>query len=97
MSILAIIVTVLVLGAVGFVLARRRSAQLAAASTEKLHSRTIYHGVYAAMSATIPALLLMALWLAVSPPVGTGRGTGPPAPPGPTPPAPPPRGRPCRP
>lgn len=71
MSISAIIVTVLVLGAVGFVLARRRSEQLAAASADKLHSRSIYHGVYAAMAATIPALLLMALWLAVAPAVVT--------------------------
>ncbi|WP_416356445.1 phosphate ABC transporter permease subunit PstC [Aureimonas phyllosphaerae] len=71
MSILAIVLTVLALGAVGFVLARRRSAMLAAASTDKLHSRSIYHGVYAAMATTIPALLLMAIWLAVSPVVVT--------------------------
>lgn len=71
MSILAIVLTVLVLGAVGFVLARRRSAMLAAASTDKLHSRSVYHGVYAAMATTIPALFLMAIWLAVSPVVVT--------------------------
>nr|WP_210283945.1 phosphate ABC transporter permease subunit PstC [Aureimonas phyllosphaerae] len=63
--------TVLALGAVGFVAARRRSAAVAAASTDKLHSRSIYHGVYAAMATTIPALLLMAIWLAVSPVVVT--------------------------
>ncbi|MBB3933956.1 phosphate ABC transporter permease subunit PstC [Aureimonas phyllosphaerae] len=71
MSILAIVLTVLALGAVGFVAARRRSAAVAAASTDKLHSRSIYHGVYAAMATTIPALLLMAIWLAVSPVVVT--------------------------
>lgn len=71
MSIFAIVLTVLVIGAVGFVLARRRSAQLAAASTDKLHSRSIYHGVYAAMAATIPALLVLAVWLSVSPVVVT--------------------------
>ncbi|RIY00936.1 phosphate ABC transporter permease subunit PstC [Aureimonas flava] len=77
MSILAIVLIVLTLGAAGFALARRRSAQLAAGSTDKLHSRSIYHGVYAAMATTIPALLLMALWLAVSPVVVSSLVTAP--------------------
>ncbi|WP_182085376.1 phosphate ABC transporter permease subunit PstC [Aureimonas sp. ME7] len=72
MSILAIVLIVLAIGAIGFVVAGRRSAALAAASADKLHSRSVYHGFYVALAATLPALLLLAAWLIVSPFVVSG-------------------------
>ena len=67
MGVLTIISIVLVIAAVAFILARGRSVALVQGATEKLHSRPGYYGSYALIWASIPALLLLALWNVVSP------------------------------
>ncbi|MFD2236182.1 phosphate ABC transporter permease subunit PstC [Aureimonas populi] len=52
--------------------ARRSRAVAAAGGGARLHSRPVYHGAYAACLAAVPALLLLALWLAISPAVVSG-------------------------
>ena len=45
-----------------------RASRLRTAGTHRLHSLPVYHGVYAALWAAVPALLLLAIWA----PVQTG-------------------------
>ena len=45
-----------------------RAGRLRTAGTHRLHSLPVYHGVYAALWAAVPALLLLAIWA----PVQTG-------------------------
>ena len=67
MSVFALILIVLAIGLVGFVLGRRKGAALPDAPGAKIHSRPVYHGSYVFSWAVVPAFLLMAAWLAISP------------------------------
>ena len=67
MSVVTIISAVLVIAVVAFIVARGRSVALVDGATERLHSRPGYYGSYALIWASIPAILLLALWNVVSP------------------------------
>ena len=67
MSTFTIILVVLAIGLVGAFLAHRRSQALQAPVGVTPHSRPIYHASFVASWATIPALLLLAAWLIISP------------------------------
>ena len=57
-----IITIVLLIGAVGFILGRRRARTQQADSAEKPHSRAHYHGWWVLILAVVPAMLFMAAW-----------------------------------
>ncbi|MEF2072251.1 phosphate ABC transporter permease subunit PstC [Consotaella aegiceratis] len=67
MSTFTIILIVLLIAAVGFVLALRRGHELASRSERRLHSRPIYHATYVLSWTLVPSLLVLAAWLIVSP------------------------------
>src|SRR3546814_14744641 len=58
-----VIVTVVTLGALGYLTARRRVAAMAAASGVHSHSLPSYHGTFVALWVGVPALLLSLIWL----------------------------------
>src|SRR3546814_6306278 len=58
-----VIVTVVTLGALGYLMARRRVVAMAAASGVHSHSLPTYHGTFVALWAGLPALLLSLVWL----------------------------------
>ena len=65
----ALILVVLVLTVIGFYLGRSRVMAQAGGHPSALHSVPSYYGFFVALWAGIPALLLVLLWLAVSPTV----------------------------
>lgn len=74
MSVSLIVVLVLLVGAVGYAAGLRRARALAvAAPGQKAHSRPVYHGSFVFSWAVLPALMLLAAWLAVSPAVISAR------------------------
>ncbi|HEY9548983.1 MAG TPA: phosphate ABC transporter permease subunit PstC [Kiloniellaceae bacterium] len=58
-----VIVTVVTLGALGYLMARRRVVAMAAASGVHSHSLPSYHGTFVALWVGVPALLLSLIWL----------------------------------
>jgi phosphate transport system permease protein len=58
---------ILVLGAVGYVLGRRKAIASAGGDARKLHSLPGYYGTNALILTVVPALLVMAVWLIVQP------------------------------
>jgi phosphate transport system permease protein len=60
-----LILTLVVLAAVGFVMGRKRSVASAGGDAGALHSRPNYYGYYIALWSLIPAALVFALWSAV--------------------------------
>ncbi|MFZ2102982.1 MAG: phosphate ABC transporter permease subunit PstC [Oricola sp.] len=64
-AILSLIVLAVV--CIAFVVGRARSIASAGGELRNLHSRPIYHGAYLALTAALPALLLIALWSWLSP------------------------------
>ena len=74
MSLSAIALLIIGLGALGFFAARaranvfdRRLLTATTAAGDRPHSRPVYHGWYVALSAIIPALLLLGAWSFVQP------------------------------
>ena len=67
MPVLWIVITVLALAAVGFLLARGRALAAAGGDLRKLHSLPNYYGWHAALLTLVPALLVLAAWLALAP------------------------------
>ncbi len=67
MSTSLLLLIVIVIGIVAYVIGSSRAASLAAGKPSSLHSRFGYHGAFSALVAILPALLLMAIWSAVSP------------------------------
>ncbi len=67
MPVLYLVLIVLVLGIVGFFLARQRSLASANGDARNLHSLPFYYGSNAFILATVPALLLMIVWLILQP------------------------------
>ena len=65
MSPLLLLVVLLVLAALAYQAGRRRALATAGGSARALHSLPSYHGVYLALWAGLPALLLLGLWVAV--------------------------------
>ena len=60
---MTIMLTILLLAAAAYVLARRRAWAVAAGRLASLHSRPVYHAWFAALIAAAPALALWFLWL----------------------------------
>ena len=59
MSFVNLVLSVLVIGAVFFVFGQRTATAHHSASTIKLHSRPHYHGLWVAITSTLPALLVL--------------------------------------
>ena len=70
---LMLMIVLLVLATGAFQLARRKAFALAGrpGGGVKLHSKPAYHGALAALWCTLPALLILALWLALEPQIIT--------------------------
>ncbi|GEO83560.1 MULTISPECIES: phosphate ABC transporter permease subunit PstC [Alphaproteobacteria] len=66
MSTSILLLIIFAIGMVAYILGASRASGLAAGKPSNLHSRYGYHGAFAAISAILPAVLLMAVWLAVS-------------------------------
>ncbi|AHM05216.1 Phosphate transport system permease protein PstC [Roseibacterium elongatum DSM 19469] len=62
-----IIVLLIVLGAVGYVIGRRKAMSSAGGDSRVLHSLPGYYGANVAMLTLVPALLVLAVWLVVQP------------------------------
>ncbi len=67
MSNLLLIAIVIVLGAVGYVLGRKRALNTAGGNIRDLHSLPVYYGANTAMTAVVPAMGLLLVWLLVQP------------------------------
>ncbi|MGP1357280.1 phosphate ABC transporter permease subunit PstC [Roseicyclus sp.] len=67
MSLLTLLSIVLVMGAVGYVLGRRKAIASAGGDSRRLHSLPGYYGTNALILTVVPALLVMAVWLIVQP------------------------------
>lgn len=67
MSALWILGIVLALAAAGFVVGRSRAMASADGNIRNLHSLPAYYGTNVAMTAAVPALILLAVWLLVQP------------------------------
>jgi phosphate transport system permease protein len=65
MSPLLLLLTLLAISAVAFQAGRRRALAAAGGSARRLHSLPNYHGIYLALWCGLPALLLLAAWVAV--------------------------------
>ncbi|MFK7835814.1 MAG: phosphate ABC transporter permease subunit PstC [Sulfitobacter sp.] len=66
-SVLALALFVLGLGALGYGMARSRAIRSAEGDARRLHSLPSYYGANALMLVTVPALLVLALWLLIQP------------------------------
>ncbi|MFD1330016.1 phosphate ABC transporter permease subunit PstC [Mycoplana ramosa] len=55
------------IAAVAFVLGRMRANAVSGGRSSALHSRPNYYGAYVALAALLPPLILIALWLTISP------------------------------
>ncbi len=71
-----LILTVLALGVVGFVLARRKALAVVQGDRRRLHSLPSYYGYAAFLFAAVPALLTLCIWLLVQPVIVNGTVAG---------------------
>ena len=67
MPVLWIVVIVLALGGAGYVMGRMRAMASAGGDARHLHSLPSYYGAHVFLAATIPALLLLVVWLLIQP------------------------------
>ncbi|MGC2856532.1 phosphate ABC transporter permease subunit PstC [Novispirillum sp. DQ9] len=67
MQTLILIAVVLALTLIGFRFGRLRSVRVAGGDARKLHSLPTYYGLYVALWCGIPALMVVAAWLALEP------------------------------
>jgi phosphate transport system permease protein len=68
MNLLTLLAVLLVLSSIGYYLGRGRASALAGrAPSASLHSRPQYHGLYLALWAGLPALLILLAWLVLEP------------------------------
>src|SRR5690349_4196977 len=67
MSTSILLLCLVVIGAAAYLVARSRATALAGGRSSALHSRPAYYGAYAAIWALLPALLVLCVWLSVSP------------------------------
>lgn len=67
MSTSLIILIVALIGIAGYVIGARRAMVLAGGLSSKLHSRPGYYGSFVGLWATVPALIILAIWLVASP------------------------------
>lgn len=62
-----ILITLLALGALGFVLGRQRAVASAGGDTRVLHSLPVYYGTNVTLLTLVPALLVLGVWLMAQP------------------------------
>ena len=62
-----IMLTILVLAALGYVLGRRRAGAVAAGDIRGLHSRPTYYGWNVALFTALPSLLVLLMWVLAQP------------------------------
>ena len=67
MPVIWILIGIALLAVAGLVLGRWRSISLAGGDARRLHSLPSYHGLFAAILAGVPALLVLGVWLIVQP------------------------------
>ncbi|PWE53050.1 phosphate ABC transporter permease subunit PstC [Metarhizobium album] len=67
MSTSLILLSLLVIGIAAYVMASSRANALSGGKSSNLHSRPGYYGSYAAVWAMLPSLIVLALWLSISP------------------------------
>ncbi|NKL86157.1 phosphate ABC transporter permease subunit PstC [Rhizobium leguminosarum] len=67
MSTSIILLCLVVIGVAAYLVARNRATALAGGRSSALHSRPAYYGAYAAIWAVLPALIVLGLWLSISP------------------------------
>ncbi len=67
MSVFWLVFTLLALAVVGFFAGRARALQSAGSDLRKLHSLPVYYGTNVALTAFVPALLLIIVWLLAQP------------------------------
>ncbi|MGZ8995489.1 MAG: phosphate ABC transporter permease subunit PstC [Rhodospirillales bacterium] len=67
MNMLILAATLLVLSAIGYYLGRSRAARLATGGGQRLNSLPSYYGYYVAIWCGLPAIGLVALWMALEP------------------------------
>jgi phosphate transport system permease protein len=67
MPLLWIVTIILILGAIGYVLGRRKAIASAGGDARLLHSLPGYYGTNALILTTVPALLVLAVWLIIQP------------------------------
>ena len=67
MTVLLLLAVLLVLAIAGFVLGRARALRQVVGNPRDLHSLPSYYGWYVALSSLLPALVVLAVWLAVQP------------------------------
>ena len=65
----AILVWILLLGIFAYHLSKRRVNQLSVATGQRSHSLSYYYGLYAAVWAVIPALMILVTWTALTKPI----------------------------
>ena len=76
MPILSLLLVVALLSAAGLLLGRRRALASAGGDSRALHSLPRFYGLNVAMTAAVPALLVLLVWSAVQPVVVEGRVSG---------------------
>lgn len=67
MSVFMLLAIVAVFSVAGYILCRQRALKGAAATGQKLHSLPNYYGWYGFVMASVPALLVLAVWLIAQP------------------------------
>lgn len=67
MKYITLIITLVILSAIGFYLGRGRSRRLVQGRIRKLHSLPSYYGFYVMIWCGIPALIILVLWLSFEP------------------------------
>jgi phosphate transport system permease protein len=67
MPLLWIVTIILILGATGYVLGRRKAIASAGGDARLLHSLPGYYGTNALILTMVPALLVLAVWLIIQP------------------------------
>ncbi len=76
MSMLLLTATLTTLGAAAFWMGRRRALALADGQVRGLHSRPVYHGVYAALWCAVPSFTILVAWILAEPAIVAGLQTG---------------------
>ncbi len=67
MSAWIILLIVILIGFVAYALGSSRATRLADGKPSKLHSRYGYHGAFVAITAVLPAIIVLAIWLVATP------------------------------
>ncbi|MGV8935540.1 MAG: phosphate ABC transporter permease subunit PstC [Allorhizobium sp.] len=73
MSTSLILLILVILGIAAYLIAASRANALAAGKASRPHSRSGYHGAFAAIAAVLPAVAVLAVWLVASPAVVENR------------------------